>query len=189
VKTTTYLQNQFANINAVFHGIADDLTDEEWITRPGQGQNMTGYTAWHIPRTQDTIVQTWIRGTAEIVWSDRWTSWRPLRRLGIGAGITQEEADEIARRVRRTDVLDYADAVHQAIFAWLGGSSDRDLDQILDTRQRLLAYPEYQTPGFIEEAADLYDQPIWALLMRPCIGHIHRHLGELEVLKSILRTR
>lgn len=186
---TTYLQKQFANINAVFHAIADDLTDEEWVSRLAPGQNMLGYTVWHIPRTQDTFVQTWIRGIAEIVYDDRWSHWQPLKRLGVGVGISLDEADEIARRVKRSDTLKYADSVHQAVLAWLGESSESDLDQILDTRQRLLAFPEYQTPGFIEEVSDLYDQPVWGLLMRPCIGHIHRHLGELEVVKHILRAQ
>jgi hypothetical protein len=112
-----------------------------------------------------------------------------LKRLGIGVGISLDEADEIARRVKRTDVLEYADAVHQAVLAWLEESSESDLDQILDTRQRLSAFPEYQTPGFMEEVGDLYDQPVWGLLMRPCVGHIHRHLGELEVVKTILRAQ
>jgi hypothetical protein len=186
---TTYLQKQFANINAVFHSIADDLTDEEWLTRPAPGQNVIGYTVWHMPRTQDTFVQTWIRGIPEVVHDDRWTHWQSLKRLGIGIGISLGEADEIARGVKRTDVLEYADTVHQAVFAWLGESSESDLDQILDIRQRLAAFPEYQTPGFIEEVTSLYDQPVWGLLMRPCIGHIHRHLGELEVVKNILRAQ
>jgi hypothetical protein len=64
-----------------------------------------------------------------------------------------------------------------------------DLDQILDTRQRLIAFPEYQTPGFVEEVSGLYDQPLWSLLIRPCMGHIHRHLGELEVVKNISRAQ
>jgi hypothetical protein len=185
---TTYLQKQFANINAVFHSIADDLTDEEWLERPAPGQNVLGYTVWHIPRTQDTFVQTWIRGLAEVVQDDRWTHWQPLKRLGVGIGISLDEANEIARSVTRTDVLEYADTVHQAVFAWLGESSESDLDQIFDTQQRLSAFPEYQTPGFIEEVGSLYNQPVWVLLMRPCIGHIHRHLGELEVVKNILRA-
>lgn len=98
-------------------------------------------------------------------------------------------ADSIAHSIKKTDVLEYADAVHETVSAWLGASSDSDLDEILDTRQRLAAFPEYQTPGFVEEVANLYDQPVWALLMRPCMGHIHRHLGELEVVKSILRAQ
>jgi hypothetical protein len=188
MNTALYLQKQFANIHAIFHGMVEDLTDEEWVTRPAPGQNMLGYTVWHIPRTQDSFVQTWIRGSAEVVQRGRWADWRSLRRLGIGVGISLDEADEIARSIKRVDVLAYADAVHEEISAWLAERRDSDFDQVFDFRQRLAAFPEYQTPGFVEEVSNLYDQPIWGILMRPCIGHIHRHLGELEVVKSILRA-
>ena len=186
---TGYLRKQFGNLNGVLHSIADDLTDEEWVTRPAPGQNMLGFTVWHLPRTQDSFVQTWIRGLGEVAHTDRWNHWQSLKRFGIGAGISLDEADEIARSTRRMDVVDYADAVHQEISAWLEETSNGDLDQILDTRQRLTAFAEYQTPGYVEEVANLYDQPIWSLLMRPCIGHIHRHLGELELVKNIVRAQ
>ena len=185
----TYLQKQLANINAIFQGIAEDLTDEEWLARPTSGQNMLGYTVWHIPRTQDLHVQTWIRGLPEVVHSDRWTHWQQLKRLGNGVGISLDEADEIARSVQRAEVMEYADAVYQEISAWLKELNEGDLDQIPDISQHLSPYPEYQTPGFVKEAGSLFDQPVWNQLMRPCIGHVHRHLGELEVVKNILRTR
>ena len=184
----SYLQKQLANLNAVFHGITEDLTDEEWVTRPAPGQNMIGYTVWHMPRTQDTFVQTWIRGIPEVAHNERWAHWRELKRLGIGVGISLDEADEIARSVKRTDVFEYADAVHQDISAWLEGIDEGELDQVNNTQQRLSSYPEYQRPEFVEEVSNLIDQPAWTLLMRPCIGHIHRHLGGLDIVKTILRT-
>ncbi len=58
MNTIAYLQKQLASINAIFHGLADDLTDQEWFARPASGQNMIGYTVWHIPRTQDAHIQT-----------------------------------------------------------------------------------------------------------------------------------
>ena len=189
MKTTTYLQKQLANINAVFHSSVDDLTDAEWVMRPAPGQNMIGYTVWHMPRTQDFFVQTWIRGFAEVAHSSRWTHWRSLKRVGTGIGISLDEADEIARSVKQAEVLDYADAVHQEISTWLEECGESELDRMPNPRQRLSDFPEYQTPGFVEEVNSYYDQPVWTLLMRPCSGHIHRHLGELEVVKTILRTQ
>lgn len=183
-----YLLKQLANLNAVFHGITEDLTDEEWVTRPAPGQNMIGYTVWHMPRTQDSFVQTWIRGIPEVAHGERWAHWQTLKHLGIGVGISLEEADNIARSAKRTDVFEYADAVHQEISAWLESVNESELDQASDTRQHISSYPEYQTHEFLEEVSNLIDQPAWALLMRPCIGHIHRHLGELEIVKTILRT-
>ncbi len=185
----TYLQKQLANVNAIFHSIAEDLTAEEWVTRPAPGQNMIGCTVWHIPRTQDAHVQTWIRGIPEVAHGDRWTHWQQFKRLGNGVGISLDEADEIARNVQRAEVMEYADSVHQEISAWLKELGESDLDQIPNVSQHLSPYPEYQTPGFVEEAGSLFDQPIWSQLMRPCIGHVHRHLGEIEAVKNILRTR
>lgn len=189
MNTATFLQKQLANVNAVLHGLADDLTDEEWLARIAPGQNRLGYVAWHMPRTQDFFVQRWIRGLDEVAHGDRWTHWQSLKQTGIGVGISLDEADEIALTVKRADVLEYADAVLREISAWLEHCDEGELDRMPDPRQRLSAFPEYQTTGFVEEVSDLYDLPVWGVLMRPCIGHIHRHLGELEAAKNILRTQ
>jgi hypothetical protein len=188
MNTTTYLHKQLANISTIFHSIAEDLTDEEWLARPAPGQNMIGYTVWHIPRTQDAHVQTWIRGLPEVAHGERWVHWRHLRPLGNGVGISLSEADEIARSTRRPDVLEYADAVQKEISAWLKEIDESELDQTPNYTQHLAAYPEYQTPGYLEESGSLLDQPIWGQLMRPCVGHIHRHLGALEIVKTIFRS-
>jgi hypothetical protein len=184
----SYLQKQFTNLNAGLHGIANDLNDAEWVTRPAPGQNLIGFMVWHLPRSQDMFIQTWIRGEAEVARSERWNSWVPLKRLGIGAGISLEEADYIAHSVNKTEVLEYADEVHQTISGWLGGCREGDLDQLLDPRQRLAAFPEYQTAGFAREVVHLFNQPVWNLLLRPCTAHIYRHLGELDVMKEMMRT-
>lgn len=188
MNTITYLQKQLANLNNGLHGITKDLTAEEWVTRPGPGQNLIGFMVWHLPRSQDMFVQTWIRGEAEIAHSGRWNDWLPLKRLGIGAGISLEEADQIAYSVNKTEVLKYADEVHQTISDWLGDCRETDLDQHFDFRQRIAAFPEYQTAGFEREVVHLFNQPVWDLLMRPCTAHIYKHQGELEVVKKMMRT-
>jgi hypothetical protein len=143
MNTITYLQKQLANIDTIFHSIADDLTDEEWVSRPALGQNMIGYTAWHIPRTQDLHVQTWIRGVPEVVHGDRWTLWRRLKQHGNGVGISLAEADEIAYGVQRADVIEYANVVNQETLTWLNELNESDLDKLPNFRQHLSAYPEY----------------------------------------------
>jgi hypothetical protein len=189
MNAVTLLDNQLANINAIFHSLIEDLTDQEWISRPAPGQNIIAYIAWHVPRVQDNFIHTWIRGIPEVFHSDRWAHWYHLRQFGIGVGIMLEESDEIALNVLKADVLAYANAVYNENSAWLKGLSEADLDQIPDSRLHLSPYPEYQTPGFYEESSSLLDQPIWAQLMRPCTGHVHRHLGELELAKAMLRAR
>jgi hypothetical protein len=150
---------------------------------------MVGFIVWHIPRTQDNFVQLWMRGVPELLHGSRWAHWHTLRPLGIGVGITVAEADGVSRICRLSDTLNYANAVHQEIVSWLRGLSDSELERVPDSTGHLAAYPEYDTPGYHEETDSLRQEPIWAQLMRPCIGHVHRHLGELELAKAILRQQ
>jgi hypothetical protein len=189
MNAVTYLQNQLANVHTFYQLIVKDFTDEEWTRHPAPGQNLVGFTAWHIPRTQDAHVQTFIRGIPEVAHRKRWMRWQSLKVFGNGVGVSFDEADRIARSVSRLDVMEYANAVHQEIMTWLGGLSDHELDYLPDIALHLSNLPEYHTAGFIEEAGSLFDQPTWSQLMRPCIGHVYRHLGELEVVKGILNAR
>ena len=188
MNSLTYIQNQLTNIDAIFRHIVGDLMEDELVIRPAKRQNMIGYTVWHMPRTQDAHIQTWIRGVPEIVHGERWSHWQPLRHLGYGTGISLDEADEIARSIRIPEVLEYAGEVHLEITTWLQDLDESELDQIPDISKHLSQYPEYQTESLLREVGDLVEQPIWGQLMRPCIGHIHRHLGELEIIKEIIRT-
>lgn len=183
----TYLQQQLAGVNAVFHSVADDLTEEEWASRPAPGQNIFGYSVWHIPRAQDSTVQTWIRGIPEVIHGDRWADWRRLQRYGNGGGVSLAEADDIAQSIQRADVVEYADKVHQEISRWLAELDESNLDMLPDYSQHLSAYPEYHTPGYLELVRDTFDKPIWYKLRGPCIGHSYRHLGGLEIVKDIMR--
>jgi hypothetical protein len=186
--TITYLHHQLTNINSIFRGIIDDLRPEELLARPAPRQNMIGYTVWHIPRTQDAHVHTWIRGVPEVAHHERWRYLADHRRFGYGVAISLDEADEIARSVKLPDIMDYADDVHNQIALWLKDMGPSDLDQVPDVSRHLASHAEYQTPGFLSEVEHLLDQPTWNQLMRPCIGHIHRHLGELEITVAVLRS-
>jgi len=186
---SSYLTRQFKNFNGVLHHIAGDLTEAEWLSRPAPGQNTLGYSVWHVPRTQDHYFHRWIQSQAEIVENGRWEQWSPLKPLGIGVGITMEESDKIAYTATLTDTLAYADEVHQAILTWFEGVDEGMLDFVPNAQAHLKQFPEYQTPGYLEEISDLFDLPVWGLLIRPCMGHLHRHLGEVEITKDILRKR
>jgi hypothetical protein len=94
----------------------------------------------------------------------------------------------VGHLVSRADVLTYADTVHSVIQSWLSGLSDDDLDTVPDMEAHLASYPAYQHPGFRAVIADLFGQPIWRLLSEPCSGHMREHLGELDVLKQVMRA-
>jgi DinB superfamily len=189
MNTVTYLEQQLANLHAIFHDLVSDLSEAEWQARAVPGQNRVGFNIWHIPRTQDNVVQLWIRGEAEVFHQPAWAKWHAYRPQGIGVGITLAEADAVAGACSRAETTAYADAVHQEILTWLRQCTDDDLDTVPDALAHLASYPEYQTAGYLAEVNSLLNQPVWSLLMRPCIGHVHRHLGELELTKALLRAR
>lgn len=183
------IQAQLNGIHQFFHACADDITETEWTACVLPKTNLLGFTCWHLVRTQDWAVQTAIRGIPEVSADERWGGWSGLALTGIGAGIPLEQANEIARRISRPDVLAYADAVHSIIQSWLSRLSDDDLDTVPDMVAHMAAYPAYQHPGFQAEIADLHGLPTWRLLSGPCSGHLREHLGELNLLKQILRGR
>jgi hypothetical protein len=188
MKMTAFLEQQFTNTNALFAKIAGDISEEEWLQRPGPGQNRIGYTVWHIPRTQDNFVCSWVQGLPEVLYRPEWSHWAALRPLGIGVGIAGPEADGVAAATTRDDVMAYEEAVFRAIARWLHSICDDELEAIPDVARHLAPFPHYQTPSYLAETEGLRGRPVWDMLMRPCIGHIHRHLGELELAKSLVRS-
>jgi hypothetical protein len=188
MKATALLEKQLTGVNSMLHHVADDLSQQEWTSRPVRGENMLGFIVWHLPRLQDHLVQVWIRGVPEVIQDERWACWDQLQPLGAGLGIPLQEADRIAHCVQPAETLAYADVVLREILNWLAMLTDDDLEYIPDARKHLASYPEYQTVGHHAETDDLLDLPIWRLLSGPCIGHVRGHLGELALLKAQLRA-
>lgn len=180
---------QLDGVHGLYHEIADDLTAHEWTARALPDSNRLGFTLWHLPRTQDWAVQTVLRGVPEVLADGRWQGRGHLQTPGIGAGFTPDEADVIAHGVAQADTLAYADAVHQAGTDWLRTLSDDDLDMVPDMRAHQAPYTAYQHPGFLAEVQHLVGMPTWRILLGPCSGHLRSHLGEMEVLKQVLRAR
>jgi len=187
MRATQVLTSQLHGINAFLHEIAADLTDEEWTARAVPGTNLLGYTLWHMPRTQDWAVHTAIRGVPEVVDDGRWSGLGGPRSSGIGICIALAEADRIARSVARSDVIAYADAVHQAVCAWLSAVGDDDLDTIPDVAAHLAPYAAYREPAFQAEVAGMIGHPVAEWIISPCVEHLRDHLSEANLLKMVLR--
>jgi DinB family protein len=188
MQATTLIQAQLNGVHQLFHACVDDLTETEWLTCAFPKANLPGFTLWHMVRTRDWAVQTAIRGVPEVIAGERWTGWSGPDMAGIGAGFTLEQANKAGRSISRADVLAYADSVHSAIQSWLSSLRNDDLDTIPNMEAHMASYTAYQHPGFRAEIADLLGQPMWRLLSGPCSGHMREHLGELDVLKQVMRA-
>ncbi len=174
------LRQQLHTVNLRLHHSASGLTPEELTATPIPGVNPIGFILWHMARSQDWAVNTAVRDATELIKRDPWRT-TPLAHPGMGTGFDLEEAVAVAR-----DTLDWLDSVAEA-----------DLDAIPDVAGHDAPHPEYQTSGFRAEmdggpehddaVADTGGLPVWIFLTSVSITHLHRHLGEVDLLKDLLR--
>jgi hypothetical protein len=190
------LRQQLHTVNLRLHHTAGDLTEAELTAVPIPGVNPIAFILCHMVRSQDWAVNTAVRGRPELIKVEPW-SWSLLAHPGIGTGFDTTEAHQVAREVELKALLAYADAVHRNTVDWLESLSEADLDAIPDVAAHDAPYAEYQTPGFRAEMdsgpehdealADKGGLPAWIFLTSVAMTHLHRHLGEVELIKSLLR--
>ena len=190
------LVQQLQTVNLRLHHSARDLDPEELVARPLPGANPIGFLIWHMARSQDWAVNTAIRDVPEVIMRKSWVG-SPLAVPGIGTGFELEEAARAAAQFELPELLRYADAVHDGTLAWLRTVDGAMLDQVPDVAAHDARHPEYQTPGFRAEmdSGPEHDDavgrkgglPVWIFLTSVSITHLHRHLGELDLVKDLLR--
>ena len=190
------LRQQLHTVNLRFHHSAAGLTREELVARPLPGVNPIGFILWHMARSQDWGVNTAVRGKPEVIMRDPWRA-TSLAHPGMGTGFDADEAAEVAGVFEIAEVLAYADAVHADSVSWLDSITEADLDAIPDVTAHDAPFAEYQTPGFRAEmgsgpehddaVADKGGLPVWIFLTSVSITHLHRHLGEVDMLRNLLR--
>jgi hypothetical protein len=190
------LAQQLETVNLRIHHSGRDLTPSELAAQPVPGVNPIAFLLWHMARSQDWAVNTAILDRPEVIMRKPWMA-STLAVPGIGTGFKLDEAARIAARFKLHDLLDYADAVHRDTLAWLHTVGEEILDEIPDVAAHDARHPAYQTPGFRAEmdGGPEHDDamghsgglPVWIFLTSVSITHLHRHLGELDLVKDFLR--
>jgi hypothetical protein len=184
MRATDLLARQFASVNQVLHELADDLTAVELVTRILPRTNLLAFDLWHVARTQDWSLHTLVRGVPELIDEPRWQGRGRLVTHGIGVGLSEAQADELARGLMRADVLEYADAVHQALLVWLRAIPDEELAREPDVPAHLERYAVYLEPAMREEVPWMFQRPqVWRCLA-PAIGHVRDHLAQMDLLST-----
>ncbi len=169
------LAQQLETVNLRIHHSARDLTPAELAARPLPGVNPIAFLLWHMARSQDCALAV----------------------PGIGTGFELDEAARVAARFELHDLLEYVDAVHRDTVAWLHTVDEDFLDSIPDVAAHDARHAAYQTPGFRAEmdSGPEHDDamgrsgglPVWIFLTSVSVTHLHRHLGELDLVKDFLR--
>ena len=190
------LVQQLDTVRTRLHHSAGDLTPDELTRRVLPGVNPLGFIVWHMARSQDWGVNTAIRNVPELITRSPWRDSK-VAIAGIGTGFDAAEADDVARRVDLASLLAYAAAVHADSVAWLQTQDESMLDVIPDVAAHDAPHPAYQTPGFRAEmdSGPEHDdavgrkggQPAWLFLTSVSITHLHRHLGEVDLVRDLIR--
>ncbi|HEX6544529.1 MAG TPA: DinB family protein [Ktedonobacterales bacterium] len=189
MRATDLLARQFASVNQILHDVCDDLTADELTTRILPHTNLLAFDLWHIARTQDWALQTLVRGIPELIDEPRWQGRGRLVTHGIGVGMSEMQADELARTLILADILEYANAAHQAILAWLPTIPDDELAREPDVPTHLQRYPIYFEPAMREEVPWMFQRPqVWRCLS-PALSHARDHLIQMDLLKRQRRAR
>lgn len=189
MRATDLLTRQFTSVNGILHDVAGDLTPTDLTTRILPGTNLLGFDLWHVARTQDWALQTLVRGVPELIDEPRWQGRGRLATHGIGVGLSEAQADDLARAVTLADILEYAGATHQAIVDWLASVSDDALAIQPDVPAHLARYPVYLEEPMRAEVPWMFERPqVWRCLA-PALGHVRDHLVEMDLLKRQLRAR
>ncbi|HYN48521.1 MAG TPA: hypothetical protein VER83_06610 [Candidatus Nanopelagicales bacterium] len=182
------LRNRSASVTTSVAGQVAELGGIDIIAPVAPGTSPIALTLWHVPRAQDWLVNTCLRGVGEV--ADRFGTGLPHpERYGFGTGLSPEEARQAAAAVQLPPLLDYASAVGDEIDAWLGSLDEADLDAVPPFQARQRARAAYVTPGALAEVEGLNGLTVGVLLLRPGLSHLVRHLGEVETLAQIARSR
>ena len=113
--------------------------------------NMPGFDLWHLARTQDWALHTLVRGVPEVIGDPQWAEKGGLTTPGLGVGMTQEEANQLAHEVTKADVLPYADTAHARLMDWLSTSDEGVVECAPDIMAHYQTHPEYLTPAMQAE--------------------------------------
>ena len=183
------LRNRIGAVNAGLHDLVEQLDGVDLVEPAIPGTSPVGLTLWHIPRTQDWLVHTTIRGVPEVADSFPPDGLPNPEEYGFGTGLTPERARAAAGDVSPEALLAYADAVASAIDGWMAALDDSDLDDVPDLLGRQQTRAAYSTPEALVEVEHLAGLPAGVLLLRPATSHVFMHAGEVEMLLHAAKAR
>jgi hypothetical protein len=189
MRATELLGREIKGVERLLHELVDDATPREWVTAAAPGTNPLGFNVWHVARTQDWILRSIILGEPELIAEPRFASLAWSARHGIGSDMGEAAIADLVHRSDRDSVLAYADAVNDALRAWLRSQTDDDLDAIPPFAERQNAIPAYATDAHWAATGHLDGNPVWRLLVGPARSHARDHIAEARVLLQVLRGR
>lgn len=160
-----HLKHFVTALHRDWEGALSGLTDEQFHFRPSESTNHIAFTAWHLVRTEDNIVQ-FVLQRKQTVWLERGLNdaWG-LPKAAQGTGMPSEEA--VAMHLPGAEpFLQYARGVWAATDAYLSTLTAEELARVA----RVMPFGEI---------------PVSLALGQTIIAHGNQHLGEVWLSKEL----
>ena len=164
-----FIKSELARLHAMMDNATSDLTPEQWHAIPAGNEraNHIAFEMWHMYRTEDNIVRFILQNRRPTVWMEgRWAERLGLPPVAQGTGMPSAEAQAL-----RIDDLDAFRAYMRDVRA----SSDE-----------YLSNPDESTFDRPVLVKPLGEMPAIRALGQVCMTHGFTHLGELELMRTLL---
>jgi len=155
--------------------LCEGLTDEQLHWQPEGHPNHITFAIWHAYRSEDEIIHGVLMQKPSVFVRDGWAQKLPVAEPGnppFGTGLDREQIAAV--HLPLPVLLDYADAVGEAIQAYADGLS-------AEQGAEMIPLP------FFEKVYPMLDSASRAeVLTFFCVGHTAEHLGEVQYIKGLM---
>ena len=164
-----FIRAEIRRLHAALDAATADLTPEQWHAVPGNNPaaNHIAFEMWHYVRTEDNIVRFILQDRRPTVWMDGgWAEKLALPPVAQGTGMPSEDAQAL----HITDIgafLEYKGQVWKSTADWLSNPDASEFDKVITVKP-------------------LGEMPKIRALGQVCMTHGFTHLGELELIRTLL---
>ncbi|MEX2247799.1 MAG: DinB family protein [Dehalococcoidia bacterium] len=167
-----FIQAELRRLHAMLDAGTRDLTPEQWHTTPAgnPAANHIAFEMWHYARTEDNVVRFILQARRPTVWMEGgWAERLGLPPIAQGTGMPAADAQAL----RIADLGAFRDYV-QAVWR---------------STEEYLAQPDPTTFDRPVTVKPLGEMPAIRALGQVCMTHGFTHLGEIELIRTLLGLR
>jgi hypothetical protein len=169
VKLVEFIHAELKRLHVMLDRSVADLTTEQWHAVPANNHaaNHIAFEMWHYARTEDNIVRFILQGRRPTVWMEGgWAERLGLPPVTQGTGMSCEDAQ--ALRIEDRELFrQYVDSVWASTEDYLSNPDEAVFD----------------TPVMVKPLGEM---PAIRALGQVCMTHGFTHLGEIELMRTLL---
>ncbi|HZU76283.1 MAG TPA: DinB family protein [Dehalococcoidia bacterium] len=166
--------------------LLEGLTTEQLRARPAPGLNSIVWILWHAARIEDTVINTIVAGTPQVLESAGWAERLGAAGVAIGTGMDDAEVEALSSRLEPESLRAYRLAVGSRTREIVRAVPVERWDELVDS-ERVRRAAAGASPGAGAWLGDDWlGRPISFFFAMPATAHSYVHLGEAWCLRALL---